>query len=117
MRPVTLVITAEQFPAVCHPGHMTAEWSVAKKGGKDSLGLGLGVGDLADVDGVFRVADVAHLVHVGSGDGDQAAVAVEGQRRDAGRIAVELAQALLVERVPNVNKAVRAAWKERTGED
>lgn len=83
-------------------------------GGGHSLGLGFGVRDLADEDAVLRVADLALLVHVGGGDGEQRAVAVERQRGDAGRVAVELAQALLVERVPDVDEAVRATWeKER----
>lgn len=84
------------------------------QGKADSLGFSLGVCDLADEDGVLRVADVTLLVHVGGGDGEQAAVVVEGQRGDAGRVPVELTQALLVERVPDVHEAVRATWgKER----
>lgn len=73
-----------------------------------SLGFGLGVCDLADEDGVLRVTDVPLLVHVGGSDGEHGAVVVEGQRGDAGRVAVELAQALLVEGVPDVDEAVRA---------
>jgi len=67
---------------------------------------------LADEDGVLRVVDVSPLVHVGGGDGEHGAVVVEGQRGDAGRVPVELTQALLVERVPDVHKAVRATWKK-----
>lgn len=83
-------------------------------GEEDSLGLGLSICDLADEDGVLWVADVSLLVHVGGGDGEHGAVVIEGQRGDAGGVAVELTQALLVERVPDVHKAVRATWqKER----
>lgn len=53
--------------------------------------------------------DVVHLVHVGGGDGQRGAVVAEGQRGDAGGVTVELAQPLLVEGVPDVHKAVRAA--------
>lgn len=76
-----------------------------------SLGLCLCVCDLADEDAVLRVADVSLLVHVGGGDGEHGAVVVEGQRGDAGRVAVELTQPLLVEGVPDVDEAVRAAWQ------
>lgn len=76
-----------------------------------SLWLRLGVCDLADEDGVLRVADVSLLMHVGGGDGEHGAVVVEGQRGDAGRVAVELTQPLLVEGVPDVDEAVRAAWQ------
>lgn len=80
-----------------------------------SLGLRLGVCDLADEDGVLRVADVSLLVHVGGGDGEHGAVVVEGQRGDAGGVAVELTQPLLVEGVPDVDEAVRAAWQGSKG--
>lgn len=76
---------------------------------RDSLGLCLGIGDLSDVDAVLGVLDVVHLVHVGGGDGQRGAVAAEGQRGDAGGVTVELAQTLLVEGVPDVHEAVRAA--------
>lgn len=74
-----------------------------------SLGFRLGVCDLADEDGVLRVTDIPLLVHVGGGDGEHGAVIVECQRGDAGRVAVELTQPLLVEGVPDVDEAVRAA--------
>lgn len=45
----------------------------------DSLGLGLGICDLADEDGVFWVADVSLLVHVGGGDGKHGAIVIESQ--------------------------------------
>lgn len=77
---------------------------------RDSLGFGLGICDLADEDGVLRVVDVALLLHVRGGDGEHGPVVVEGQRGDAGGVSVELAQALLVEGVPDVDKAVRATW-------
>lgn len=70
------------------------------------LGFGLCVCDLADVDGVCGVGDVPLLLHVGGCDGQQGSVAAEGQRGDAGGVAVELTQALLIERVPDVHKAV-----------
>lgn len=76
-----------------------------------SLGLRLGICDLADEDGVLRVTDVPLLVHVGGSDGEHGAVVVEGQRGDASRVAVELTQSLLVEGVPDVDEAVRAAWQ------
>lgn len=79
----------------------------------NSLGLRLGVGDLADEDGVLGVADVSLFVHVGGGDGQHGAVVVEGQRGDAGGVAVELTQALLVEGVPDVDEAVRAPWQDQ----
>lgn len=79
-------------------------------GEEDSLGLGLGICDLADEDGVLRVVDVSLLVHVGGGNCKHGAVVIEGQRGDAGRVPVELTQALLVERVPDVHKAVWATW-------
>lgn len=77
---------------------------------RGSLGFGLGVCDLADEYGVLRVTDVALLLHVRGGDGEHGSIVVEGQRGDAGRVPVELAQALLVERVPDVDKAIRATW-------
>lgn len=58
------------------------------------------------------MVDVTLLVHVGGGDCKHGAVVVEGQRRDAGRVPVELTQALLVEGVPDVHEAVRATWKK-----
>lgn len=70
------------------------------------LGLGLGVCDLADEDGVGRVRDVSHLLHVGGGNGQQRAIAAEGQRGDAGRVTVKLTQTLLIERVPDVHKSI-----------
>lgn len=73
---------------------------------QDSLGLGLGICDLANEDGVLWVADVSLLVHIGGGDCEHGAVVIEGQGGDAGRVPVELTQALLVERVPDVDKAV-----------
>lgn len=75
----------------------------------DSLGFGLGVCDLADVDGVGGVRDVSLLLHVRGGDGQQGSVHTERQRRDAGRVTVELTQTLLVERIPNVHEAVGTA--------
>lgn len=72
----------------------------------DSLGLGLSICDLADEDGVLWMADVSLLVHVGGGDCEHGAIIIEGQRGDAGRVPVELTQALLVEGVPDVHKAV-----------
>lgn len=72
----------------------------------DSLGFGLSICDLADEYGVLRVTDVALLLHVGGGDCKHGSVIVEGQRGDAGGISVELAQAFLVERIPDVDKAV-----------
>lgn len=53
--------------------------------------------------------DVVHLIHVGGGDGQRGAVVAEGQGGDAGGIAMELAKPLLVEGIPDVHKAVRAA--------
>lgn len=79
-----------------------------REGGEDSLGLGLGISDLADEDGVLWVADVALLLHIGGGNGEHGAVVIEGKRGDAGRVPVELTQPLLVEGVPDVHKAVRA---------
>lgn len=78
------------------------------------LGLGLGVSDLADVDGIGRVRDVALLLHVRGGDGQQRAVAAEGQRGDAGRVTVELTQTLLIERVPDVHEPVRATCRDES---
>lgn len=80
------------------------------RGEEDSLGFCLSVCDLADEDGVLRVADISFLVHVGGGDGEHGAVVIERQRRDAGWVTVELTQPLLVERVPDVHEAVRATW-------
>ena len=77
---------------------------------EDSLGLRLSVCDLADEDGILRVADVTLFLHVGGGDGEHGAVVIEGKGGDTGRVPVELAQALLVERVPDVHEAVRATW-------
>lgn len=93
----------------------TAAAHAVKTTVKDSLGLGLCVCDLSDKDGVLRVVDVAFLVHVGGGDGQQGAVVVEGQGCDAGRVTVELTQTLLIEGVPDVYEAVRAACnKDKT---
>lgn len=78
----------------------------ARRGESHSLGLGFSVRDLADEDGVLWVADVSLLVHVGGGNGEHGAIVVEGQRGDAGRVPVKLTQALLVEGVPDVHKAV-----------
>lgn len=55
--------------------------------------------------------DLVHLVHVGGGDGQRGAVVAEGQRGDAGGITMELAQPLLVEGIPDVHKAIGAAWE------
>lgn len=92
---------------------LTGLWDIPEriKAGQrsDSLGFGLGVGDLADVDGVGGVRDVSLLLHVRGGDGQQRSVDAERQRRDAGRVTVELTQTLLVERIPNVHEAVGAA--------
>lgn len=74
--------------------------------GGGSLGFGLGICDLANEYGVLRVTDVALLLHVGGGDGEHGPVVVEGQRGDARWISVELTQAFLVERIPDVDKAV-----------
>lgn len=52
------------------------------------------------------MTDVPLLVHVGGGDGEHGAVVVEGERGDAGRVAMELTQPLLVEGVPDVDEAV-----------
>lgn len=87
--------------------HRFSERQTGNHGGEvDSLGLGLGICDLADEDGVLRVVDVPFLMHVRGGDGEHGAVVIEGEGGDAGRVPVELTQALLVERVPDVHKAV-----------
>lgn len=49
------------------------------RGQQDSLGLGLGICDLADEDGILWVADVSLLLHVGSGDCEHGAIIIEGQ--------------------------------------
>ena len=72
----------------------------------NSLGLRLCVCDLTDEDGVLRVADVSLLLHVRGGDGQRGAVVTEGQGGDRRGVAVKLTQTLLVERVPDVHKAV-----------
>lgn len=78
----------------------------ARRGESHSLGLGFSVCDLADEDGILWVADVSLLVHVGRGNGEHGAIVVEGQRGDAGWVPVKLTQALLVEGIPDVHKAV-----------
>lgn len=77
---------------------------------EDSLGLGFGICDLSDEDRVFWVTDVSFFLHVGGSDGKHGAVVVKSKWCDAGRVAVELTQALLVEWVPDVYKAVWATW-------
>lgn len=76
------------------------------KGEEDSLGFCLSICDLAYEDGVLWVADVSLLVHVGGGNCEHGAIIIEGKRGDAGGIPMELTQALLVERIPDVHKAV-----------
>lgn len=78
--------------------------------GGDSLGFGLGICDLANEYGVLRVTDVALLLHVRGGDRKHGSIIVEGQRGDAGGISMELTQALLVERIPDVDKAIWTTW-------
>lgn len=74
--------------------------------GQNLLGLCLSICDLANEDGVLRMANVPFLVHVGGGDGKHCAVVTESQRCDAGRIPVELTQTLLVKWIPDIHKAI-----------
>ncbi len=46
---------------------------------EDSLGLGLGICDLADEDGVLWVIDVSLLLHVGGGDCEHCSVVIKSQ--------------------------------------
>ena len=88
---------------------------LVQQDGVTLLGLGLLVGDMADVDGVgrYRVGRLLLLVQVRAGDGQHTAVRREGQRGDGRRVAVQLTQPLLVQPVPDVDVAVRAAGGER----
>ena len=51
-------------------------------------------------------------MHVGGGDGERGAVGGEGEGGDGGGVLVELAEALLVGAVPDVDEAVGAAGGE-----
>ena len=51
-------------------------------------------------------------MHVGGGDGERGAVGGEGEGGDGGGVLVELAEALLVGAVPDVDEAVGAARGE-----
>lgn len=82
------------------------------EGKEDSLGFSLSICDLAYEDGILWVADVSLLMHVGGGNCEHGAIIIEGKRGDAGGVPVELTQALLVEWIPDVYKAVWATWKE-----
>lgn len=97
----------------CSHIQWVANWHTEDtRGWEDSLGLGLSICDLADEDGIFWVADVSLLVHVGGGNGKHGAIIIEGKWGNAGRVPVELTQALFVEWVPDVHKAIWATWKE-----
>ena len=76
--------------------------------GRDLVGLG-GV----DVDLVLGVVLLAFLEAIGAGDREFGAVAIEGEGGDARRELGELAEALLVGAVPEVDEAVGAAGRER----
>lgn len=78
----------------------------AKNFSENSLGLRLSICDLTDKDGVLWVADVSFLVHVGRGNGEHGAVVAESQGSNASWVAVELTQALFVEWIPDIHKAV-----------
>lgn len=77
---------------------------------EDSLGLCLSIRDLADEDGILWMADVSFLKHVGGSNCKHGTIIVEGQWCNTGRVPVKLTQALLVEWVPDVHKAIRATW-------
>lgn len=61
---------------------------------------------MANEYGVLWVTDVALLLHVRGGDSQHGPVVIEGQGGDAGWVSMELTQPLLVERIPDVDKAV-----------
>lgn len=85
------------------------------EGDEDSLWFCFSVCDLANKDGIFWMAYVSLFLHVGGGDCEHCAIVAESQRGDAGRVAVELAEALLVERVPDVHEAIWTTWwKDKT---
>lgn len=76
------------------------------EGEQDSLWFCFSICDLANKDGVLWVAYVSLFLHVGRGDCEHCAIVAESQRGNAGRVAVELTEALLVERVPDVHEAI-----------
>lgn len=75
-----------------------------------SLGFGLCVCDLTDENCIGGVWNIPLFLHVWWSDCQQRTVHTERQRRDAGGVPVELTQTLLIERIPDVHKAIRTPW-------
>lgn len=82
--------------------------------GSYSFGFGFLVCHISDVDGVFGFG-VLYLafVELGASDGECRAVVGEAEGGDCGIVAVELAETLLVEPVPDVHVAVGATRRKR----
>lgn len=75
------------------------------------LGLCFFVYHLANEDTIFRMPSVIHLIHIWWCYCKRSSVITEGKGSDAGGVPMELAQALLVKWVPNIDESIRTTCK------